>query len=143
MKTLLLAVFALVSTSLFAQEKADQVAKFSTENFNFGKIKQGVPAKATFVVTNTSNQPLIIEQASPSCGCTVGDYTKEPIAPGKTGVITAVFNAAALGEINKTVTVKFANIQDVKFLKLTGEVLDANAYDKAHASGKKEVKKGK
>lgn len=141
MKTLLLAVFALVSTSLFAQ-KADAVAKFNTENFNFGKIKQGVPAKATFVVTNTGTTPLIIEQAAPSCGCTVGDYTKEPIAPGKTGTITALFNAAALGEINKTVTVKFAGVDDVKYLKLTGEVLDAGAYDKAQAGAKPAVKKG-
>ncbi len=137
MKTLLLAVFALVSTTLFAQPKANEVAKFSTENFNFGKIKQGVPAKATFTVTNIGNQPLIIEQASPSCGCTVGDYTKEPIAPGKTGVITAVFNAAALGPVNKTVTVKFANVNDVKFLKLTGEVLDATAFAKAQPEKKK------
>jgi len=137
MKTLLLAVFALVSTTLFAQPKANEVAKFSTENFNFGKIKQGVPAKATFTVTNIGNQPLIIEQASPSCGCTVGDYTKEPIAPGKTGVITAVFNAAALGPVNKTVTVKFAKVNDVKFLKLTGEVLDATAFAKAQPEKKK------
>lgn len=142
MKTLLLAVFALISTSLFAQQKADVVAKFSTENFDFGKIKQGVPAKATFTVTNTGNQPLIIEQAAPSCGCTVGDYTKEPIAPGKTGTITAVFNSAALGPVNKTITVKFANVSDVKFLKLSGEVLDAAAYDKAQVNVKKEVKKG-
>lgn len=137
MKTLLFAVFALVSTTIFAQPKANEVAKFSTENFNFGKIKQGVPAKATFIVTNQSNQPLIIEQATPSCGCTVGDYTKEPIAPGKTGTITAVFNAAAMGPVNKTITVKFANVDDVKFLKLTGEVLDAAAFDKAHSSAKK------
>lgn len=142
MKTLLLAVFALVSTSLFAQQKADAVAKFNTENFNYGKIKQGVPATATFIVTNTSNQPLIIEQASPSCGCTVGEYTKAPIAPGKTGTISAVFNAAAIGPINKTITVKFANVDDVKFLKLTGEVLDSSSFDKANAGSKKDQKKG-
>lgn len=133
MKTLLFAAFALVSTTLFAQPKANDVAKFNTETFNFGKIKQGVPAKATFIVTNTGSQPLIIEQATPSCGCTVGDFTKEPIAPGKTGTITAVFNAAAMGPVNKTVTVKFANISDVKFLKLTGEVLDAAAFAKANS----------
>ncbi len=141
MKTLLLAAFALISTSVFAQ-KADAVAKFNTENFDFGKIKQGVASKATFTVTNIGNTPLIIEQAAPSCGCTVGDYTKEPIAPGKTGTITAVFDGRALGPVNKTVTVKFANVADVKFLKLSGEVLDAAAYDKAQANTKTPVKKG-
>lgn len=142
MKALFIAVFALVSTSLFAQTKSDDVAKFNTENFNYGKIKQGVPAKATFIVTNTSNQPLIIEQASPSCGCTVGEYTKEPIMPGKTGTITAIYNAAALGPINKTVTVKFANVDDIKNLKLSGEVLDANAFDKAKTGETKPQKNG-
>lgn len=130
MKTLLLAVLALVSTSLFAQKKADDVAKFSSETFDFGKIKQGVPATATIVVTNISSEPLIIEQAAPSCGCTVSDYTKAPIAPGKTGTIKAIFNAAAVGPINKTITVKFANADDVKFIKLAGEVLDASSFDK-------------
>ncbi len=137
MKTLFLAVFALFSTSLFAQKKLSDVAKFSTDNFNYGKIKQGVPAKATFVITNTGNAPLIIEHAAPSCGCTVGDYTKEPIMPGKTGSVTAIFNAAELGPINRTVTVKFANVDELKYLKLTGEVLDAAAFDKAQASSKK------
>ncbi len=138
MKTLLFAVFALVSTSLFAQEKADNVAQFSTENFNFGKIKQGVPATATITVTNISKEPLIIDQAAPSCGCTVSEYTKEPIAPGKTGTIKAVFNAAALGPINKTITVKFANATDVKFIKLSGEVLDASSYAKTTTKTEKQ-----
>lgn len=139
MKTLLFAVFALMSASLFAQQKTDAVAKFSTENFDFGKIKQGVPATATITVTNISNQPLIIDQAAPSCGCTVSEYTKEPIAPGKTGTIKAVFNAAALGPINKSITVKFANVDDMKFIKLSGEVLDASNY--AKVNGKKHSKK--
>ncbi len=142
MKTLLVAVFALFSASVFAQAKSDEVAKFSTENFDFGKIKQGVPATATIVVTNISKQPLIIDQAAPSCGCTVSEYTKEPIAPGKTGTIKAVFNAAAIGPINKTITVKFANADDAKFIKLSGEVLDAAAYSKIAPAPKKSDSKG-
>ena len=65
---------------------------------------------------------MIIDQANPSCGCTVSDYTKSPIAPGKTGYIKATYNAADLGPVNKQVTVKFANADDVKFLKFTGVV---------------------
>lgn len=143
MRTFLLSVLVLFSTSIFAQKKtANDMAKFSTENFDFGKIKQGVPATATFVVTNISKEPLIIEQAAPSCGCTVSDYTKEPIAPGKTGTIKAIFNAAALGPINKTITVKFANVPDVKFVKLSGEVLNSEAYSKLNSDQKKPVNKG-
>lgn len=129
MKKLLLAVLALSSTTLFAQKKANDIAKLNVETYDFGKIKQNVPAVATVVVTNIGTDPLIIDQATPSCGCTISDYTKTPIAPGKTGTIKATYNAAALGHIDKTITVKFAGADDVKFIKLTGEVLAASAYD--------------
>lgn len=122
MKHLLFAVLILTSTSLFAQKKADEVAKFNVETFDFGKIKQNVPVTATFIVTNISKEPLIIEQANPSCGCTVSDYTKAPIAPGKTGYIKAIYNAADLGPVNKQITVKFMNASDIKFLNFKGEV---------------------
>lgn len=127
MKKLLIAVLALTSTTLFAQKKADDIAKFNVETYDFGKIKQGAPVTATFVVTNIGNELLIIDQAAPSCGCTISDYTKAPIAPGKTGTIKATFNAADKGPINKQITVKFAGADDVKFLKFTGEVVTANA----------------
>jgi hypothetical protein len=145
MKKILLGFLALSSTTLFAQKKADNVAKFNVETFDFGKIKQNVPVTATFVVTNIGNEPLIIDQATPSCGCTVSDYTKAPVAPGKTGTIKATFNAAAVGPIDKTITVKFAGIDDVKFLKFKGEVLapGASAATKASATSTKKVTKVK
>jgi len=129
MKRLLLAVAILTSTSLFAQKKADEIAKLNVSTYDFGKIKQNTPATAEIVVTNIGTDPLLIEQATPSCGCTVSDYTKTPIAPGKTGTIKATYNAAALGQFDKTLTVKFAGADDVKFVKLTGDVLAAAAYN--------------
>lgn len=121
MKKLLLVALLFSSVNLFAQKKANDIAKLNTETFDFGKVKQNTPPTATITVTNIGNEPLIIEQATPSCGCTVSDYTKAPIAPGKTGTITATYNAAAVGPINKTLTVKFAGADDVKFVKLTGD----------------------
>jgi len=141
MKKLLLAVLALSSTTLFAQKKADDIAKLNVETYDFGKIKQNVPAVATVVVTNIGTEPLLIEQATPSCGCTISDYTKTPIAPGKTGTIKATYNATTSGQFDKTLTVKFAGADDVKFIKLTGEVLAASAYDAQ--KGNKESAKAK
>ncbi|MEO8824129.1 MAG: DUF1573 domain-containing protein [Ginsengibacter sp.] len=146
MKKLLLAALLFSSVNLFAQKKADDIAKLNTETFDFGKVKQNTPPTATITVTNIGNEPLIIEQATPSCGCTVSDYTKAPIAPGKTGTITATYNAAALGPINKTLTVKFAGADDPKFVKLTGEVLTPGAYaayESAQPSAKKIKKESK
>ncbi len=131
MKQLILSLTALVMTSaLFAQKKADDVAKFTNETIDFGKIKQNVPATATFTVTNIGKEPLIIEQASPTCGCTIGDYTKEPIAPGKTGSITATFNAVALNHFTKSLTVKFAGVDEAKNIIIKGDVLSSEDYAK-------------
>jgi hypothetical protein len=119
-----------ISVFSFAQKKADQVAKFKTETIDMGKIKQDVPSTAVFEVTNISNEPLIIEQANPTCGCTIGDYTKEPIAPGKTGVIKATYNAKNLNVFEKHLTVKFAGTDDMKSITIKGEVLNADDYSK-------------
>ena len=115
---------------LFAQKTAADVAKFASETIDLGKVKQGVPATATFVITNVGTEPLIIEQANPTCGCTMGDYTKSPIAPGKTGTITATYNAAAANHFDKHLTVKFAGVDELKSITITGDVLAAEEFDK-------------
>jgi Protein of unknown function (DUF1573) len=129
-RIILSAAVLLLSTTMFAQKKADDVAKFATETIDQGKIKQNNPEEVKFVVTNISKEPLIIEQANPTCGCTIGDYTKTPIAPGATGYVSAKFNAANPGHFTKTLTVKFAGADDVKNIVITGDVLTAEEYDK-------------
>lgn len=131
MKKLLLSFAVLTfSATLFAQKTTADVAKFASETIDLGKVKQSVPATATFIVTNVGTEPLIIEQANPTCGCTIGDYTKSPIAPGKTGTITATFNAAAVNHFDKHLTVKFAGVDETKSITITGDVLAAEDYDK-------------
>lgn len=131
MKKIALFVTALTLTVCsFAQKKADEVAKFKVETIDMGKIKQDVPATAVFEVTNISKEPLIIEQANPTCGCTIGDYTKEPIAPGKSGVIKATYNAKNLNAFEKHLTVKFAGADDMKSITIKGEVLSAEDFAK-------------
>lgn len=131
MKKLLFTLIAFTfSSALIAQKTAADVAKFTNETIDLGKIKQGVPVTATFTVTNIGKEPLIIEQANPTCGCTMGDYTKSPIMPGKTGTITATYNAAAMNHFDKHLTVKFAGIDELKSITITGDVLSAEDYDK-------------
>ncbi len=132
MKKLLLLSLSIFTLSavLFAQKTTADVAKFASETIDLGKIKQGNPTTATFTVTNIGTEPLIIEQASPTCGCTIGDYTKSPIAPGKTGTITATYNAAALNHFDKHMTVKFAGVDETKSITITGDVLNPDDYEK-------------
>ena len=140
-KIILSAAILALTASAFAQKKVDEIAKFTTETINLGKIKQGVPTKGVFTITNISGQALLIEQANPTCGCTISDYTKEPIAAGKTGVINATYNAANAGHFDKHLTVKFAGFDEMKSITLTGDVVSAEEFDKlpANAAGTKAV----
>ena len=130
MKKLLFASVALLfSVALMAQEKFVDHLKFKTEEHDFGKIKQNVPAIYTFEITNTSDKPLVIENAHATCGCTVPEWQKEPIAPGKTTKIKVQYNASNLNHFDKQVFVKFAGVDEEKVLAITGEVLEAAAFD--------------
>lgn len=131
MKKLILSIFALFAIAIsYAQSKIDQVAQFNSTTIDLGRIEQGHPATATFVVKNIGTTPLLIETAQPTCGCTIGDYTKEPIMPGKEGKITATFNAASAAPFSKTMNVKFAGIDEMKSFTLKGEVLTSEEFAK-------------
>src|SRR4030095_16507823 len=129
-KLFFIAAAFIVSASAMAQTtKPDDFAKFNVEKYDFGKIKQNVPAVYTFEITNKSDKPLVIENAHATCGCTVPEYQKEPVAPGKTAKIKVQYNAANGGHFDKTVFVKLAGVDEEKALGITGEVLPAEAYD--------------
>lgn len=116
---LLIAVSA--ATATFAQAKAP--LEFKESKFNFGKVKQGVPVTHTFAFKNTSDQPVVIESASATCGCTTPEYPKGAIAKGATGKIKVTYNAATMAGFTKPVTVKIANVADLIMLNIEGEVV--------------------
>lgn len=104
------------------------MAKFKWEatTFDFGKIEQGKPVSHDFTFTNTGTTPLVISNVRGSCGCTVTDYSRDPIAPGKTGMVKATFNAAAIGAFNKSIRVT-ANVEGAnETLYIKGEVVSGN-----------------
>lgn len=96
---------------------------FDETEFNFGEVKEGEMVKHTYTFTNTGEIPLVIENASASCGCTVPNYPKEPIAPGAKSKIDVEFDTKGkAGMQNKTVTIT-ANTKPAIFtLKLSGTV---------------------
>ena len=128
-KLFFIAAAFIVTAGAMAQTKPDDVAKFNTNKYDFGKVKQNVPAVYSFEITNTTDKPLVIENAHATCGCTVPEYQKDPILPGKTAKIKVQYNAANGGQFDKTVFVKFAGVDEEKALGITGEVLPAEAFD--------------
>jgi hypothetical protein len=121
----------LLSLSLFAQEKTvSDVIKFNETTFDFGKIKQGVPVYHDFMFTNISSNPIVIESAVPSCGCTTPVKPEGAVPKGKENKIVAGFNAANPGPFNKSITVKVAGIDVPVQLIIKGEVMVADQPDK-------------
>jgi hypothetical protein len=74
---------------------------------DFGKIKVDQDHPATFVVTNTGENPLIIEDVSVSCGCTTAEKPEKPILPGKSDKISVIFHPkpGQLKEQKKSITI--------------------------------------
>ncbi len=122
------------------QKKAEDYIKFKEIKYDFSKIKQGVPVTHDFVFTNESNQPIVIEFASPSCGCTTPVFPKAAITQGKADKVTAGFNAQAVGPFNKTITIKLAGIDQTTTLTITGEVLTPEEFAKYEAGKKDKAK---
>lgn len=80
--------------------------KWVEETHDFGTIPQGIPVKNKFEFTNTGKEPIIVSNVQKTCGCTVTEWTKEPVMPGQVGFVTAEFNAAKEGPFTKAITVQ-------------------------------------
>jgi len=103
--------------------------KWDATTFDFGKIPQGKPVTHEFKFSNVGKVPLVLSSVNASCGCTTPDWTKDPIAPGKTGTIKATFNAASAGAFNKSITVN-ANVEGgATYLTIKGEVVQPQPAD--------------
>lgn len=123
-------------------KKVEDVMKINAEKHEFGKIKQGVPVTTEFIITNVSNQPMIIENVTAGCGCTTPEWSKEPVMANGTTKIKVGFNAAAMNHFEKDIFVKIAGVSEPKVIKITGEVLDSAAYDAYTKEGNKTIEKG-
>jgi hypothetical protein len=94
-----------------ATNAAKTTVSFAKSEHDFGKVMSTSENTYKFAFTNTGTEPLIIENAQGSCGCTVPEYPKAPIPPGGTGEIKVVYKPnGQSGAQQKTVTVT-ANTQ--------------------------------
>ena len=123
------------SNAEFQKRAAVDSANFTTVQWidsalNFGTINMGEKALVKFRCKNTGTKPLIITSAKPSCGCTVADYSKEPIAPNGEGWVTASFdsnkNHNQGGDIHKTIIVSTNTLNGTdRYLVFTGTIRNA------------------
>lgn len=99
------------------------VMSFEKENYDFGKINQGEKVAYNYKFKNVGKGPLIILNATATCGCTVPEVPKEPIKPGAEGEIKVVFDSnGKSGMQDKVITVTSNAQPNIASLHLTGEV---------------------
>ncbi len=111
-------------------EASKKVAEMTFDKtfHDFGQIVQGTPQETVFTFTNTGNAPLIITEATSSCGCTIPDYPKNtPIAPGKQGQMKVNFNGAGQNQITKTINVQANTANGNEMLKIQAFIIVPNA----------------
>lgn len=101
--------------------------EFDKYEHSFGKVFVGTDNKHVFKVKNTGSNPLIISDASASCGCTVPKKPEQPIAPGGTGEIEVIFSPkpGQTGTQSKTVTVTSNTEPTITTLTISAEVVEA------------------
>ncbi|MDC0230841.1 DUF1573 domain-containing protein [Aureispira] len=97
--------------------------EFYEEVFDFGNIIEGEIVEHIFKFKNTGKNPLIINHAKGSCGCTIPEWPHEPIVPGATSQIKVKFNSKGKqGEQNKTVTISANTIPNKSTIRIVGGV---------------------
>jgi hypothetical protein len=124
MKKLLVFITVLIGLTSLAQ-KGPKI-EFKEETINYGEVEKGKDdGIRIFEFTNTGDEPLLIKNAKSSCGCTVPEWTKEPIAPGAKGQIKVQYNMNP-GPISKTITIETKAINKEKGmipLRIKGTVI--------------------
>jgi len=86
-------IFLLTAGIASAQKKEASLAVVGDATYDFGNIKEADgPVTYIFNIKNEGEVPLVVTKVVASCGCTTPDWTKEPIAQGKTGEIKVTFD---------------------------------------------------
>ena len=108
-----------------AEEATKTTMSFNKLKIDFGKIKEDSENPATFIVTNTGKNPLIIDRVDVSCGCTTAKKPEKPILPGKSDKIEVVFHpkVGQLDTQEKTVTVTANTDPSIVVLKINAFVV--------------------
>jgi len=125
-KTVLLFTFiCLCCTFVSAQQKQAVIAVVDSAIYDFGDVKEvDGPVSHVFKIKNKGETPLVITSVNASCGCTTPTWTKEPIAPGKTGDIKATYDVNGRpGPFTKTISVYSNGSTGTYVLTIKGNVI--------------------
>lgn len=114
----------LLSVVAVSAQKKQAVISAQETSFDFGSIKEADgKVSHTFKIDNTGDGPLVITRVIASCGCTTPEWTKEPIAPGKSGEVKITYNPANRpGAFVKTISIYSNGKKGSFILTIKGKV---------------------
>tara|TARA_X000000950_G_scaffold239541_2_gene292179 strand:+ start:35 stop:571 length:537 start_codon:yes stop_codon:yes gene_type:complete len=116
-------MLGIVSMSVAQEVVTGPSISLDKDVHDYGTIQQGANGACEFTVTNSGTEPLIISRCKGSCGCTVPQCEKSPIAPGNTSAITVKYDTKRIGPINKSVTITSnASNEPTKVIRIKGKV---------------------
>jgi hypothetical protein len=107
-KLFLLAVVLVMALAVQAQKQNGAQITWENGNHNFGEVVLGDKVEHVYKFTNTGNEPLIITDVKPSCGCTLPkNWPRDPIMPGDSGELVIAFNSSGkpLGKLERTTAI--------------------------------------
>jgi len=129
-KIILLTCVLIVSAfALFAQSPASNSVAgtqdsivFNKKVHDYGTIVQGSNGNSEFKFINKGKLPLVLSNVQASCGCTVPEWPKEPVLPGKSAVVKVTYNTNNVGTFGKTITVTSNAVNSSVVLQIKGTV---------------------
>lgn len=98
---------------------------FETPEYFFGEVKEGEVIRHDFTFRNSGTQPLLISDARTTCGCTVSEHPKEPVAPGESGVISVSFDTKnKYGRQRKPITIIANTYPSMSHVYMDGTIIN-------------------
>ena len=131
-------LFTLLVFAIFASHAQTPVTKapekisgpeiqFNYTTYDYGTVTKGEhDGNCEFAFKNTGTEPLILSNVQASCGCTTPSWPREPLLPGKSGVIKVHYNMG-VGTFNKQITVTSNGKTDRIVLVIKGTVKEKPA----------------
>ena len=105
MKKFVLSSAFLLGAFIFSNAQEIKITNYENNTVDYGNVNKGSNGKRIIKIQNVGDKPLIISNIKTSCGCTVPQWTTEPIAPGKKGEITVTYNTSNVGRFSRTITI--------------------------------------
>lgn len=95
---------------------------FENTTHDYGTVVQASDGTCQFVFKNKGKAPIILNDVKASCGCTVPEWTRTPVAPGEKGTIKVTYNTNNVGAFTKTITVNSNAVNNPLILVIKGVV---------------------